>query len=107
MIKIGIVGDIGSGKSYVAKVFGYPVFNADYEVSKLYKKDIKVFRKIKKVLPKFFSVFPVKTKLSPSIILPNPLSGSAEVKVSIIFLGETLSVDNLCSDKYLILPILG
>ena len=32
MIKIGILGDIGSGKSYVAKNFGYPVFNADLEV---------------------------------------------------------------------------
>ena len=38
MIKIGILGDIGSGKSYVANSFGYPVFNADLEVSKLYKK---------------------------------------------------------------------
>ena len=25
MIRIGILGDIGSGKSYVAKNFGYPV----------------------------------------------------------------------------------
>ena len=38
MIRIGIIGDIGSGKSYVAKNFGYPVFNADQEVSNLYKK---------------------------------------------------------------------
>ena len=37
MIRIGVLGDIGSGKSYVAKSFGYPVFNADYEVSRLYK----------------------------------------------------------------------
>ena len=37
MIKIGILGDIGSGKSYVAQSFGYPVFDADREVSKLYK----------------------------------------------------------------------
>ena len=29
MIRIGIVGDIGSGKSYIAKKFGYPIFNAD------------------------------------------------------------------------------
>ena len=36
MIRIGILGDIGSGKSFVAKNFGYPVFNADYEVLKLY-----------------------------------------------------------------------
>ena len=45
MIKIGILGDIGSGKSYVAKNFGYPVFNADTEVGKLYKKDRKIFNK--------------------------------------------------------------
>ena len=35
MIKIAILGDIGSGKSFVANSFGYPVFNADKEVSKL------------------------------------------------------------------------
>ena len=52
MIKIGILGDIGSGKSYVAQNFGYPVFNADSEVAKLYKKDKKIFNKLKKILPK-------------------------------------------------------
>ena len=36
MIRIGILGDIGSGKSNVAKQFGYPVFNADIEVKKIY-----------------------------------------------------------------------
>ena len=40
MIRIGIIGDIGSGKTFVANNFGYPVFNADHEVSKLYKKTI-------------------------------------------------------------------
>ena len=35
MIRIGVIGDIGSGKSYVANNFGYPVFNADQEVSNL------------------------------------------------------------------------
>ena len=39
MIRIGILGDIGSGKSFVAKSFNYPVFNADNEVGKLYKKN--------------------------------------------------------------------
>ena len=57
MIKIGILGDIGSGKSYVAKSFGYPVFNADAEVGKLYKKDKKIFNKLKKVLPKYILSF--------------------------------------------------
>ena len=44
MIKIGILGDIGSGKSYVAQNFGYPVFNADYEVAQLYKKNKNIFK---------------------------------------------------------------
>ena len=62
MIRIGIVGDIGSGKSYVAKQFGFPVFNADVEVSKIYKKSIKCFRKLKKTLPKHILSFPIKKK---------------------------------------------
>ena len=53
MIKIGILGDIGSGKSFVAKQFGYPVFNADKEVSDIYKNDKSCYKKIKKKFPKF------------------------------------------------------
>jgi dephospho-CoA kinase len=69
MIRIGILGDIGSGKSYVAKNFGYPVFNADLEVGKLYKKDKKIFNKLKKVLPKYIYSFPVnKSEISNSIL---------------------------------------
>ena len=47
MKRIGILGDIGSGKTYVAKCFGYPVFNADLEVAKIYKNNRKVFQKLK------------------------------------------------------------
>ena len=69
MIRIGIVGGIGSGKSYVAKQFGYPVFNADYEVSKIYKKNKKCFEKLKKVLPGYIFSFPIRTsELSKAII---------------------------------------
>ena len=69
MIKIGILGDIGSGKSYVAKNFGYPVFNADQEVSKLYQKDKKIFYKLKKSLPKYISYFPIdKNEVSKAIL---------------------------------------
>ena len=69
MIKIGILGDIGSGKSYVAKNFGYPVFNADFEVSKLYKKNRKIFNKLKKVLPKYIFSFPInKNEISRAIL---------------------------------------
>ena len=69
MIKIGILGDIGSGKSYVAKNFGYPVFNADLEVSKLYQKDKKIFYKLKKILPQYFNQFPIQKKTVLNAIL--------------------------------------
>ena len=72
MIRIGILGNIGSGKSYVAKSFGYPVFNADYEVSKLYKKDKKIFNKLKKKLPKFISSFPINKNEITKAILAKP-----------------------------------
>ena len=58
MIKIAVVGDIGSGKSHIAKLFGYPVFNADLEVAKIYQTNKSCFKKLKKNLPKYFSVFP-------------------------------------------------
>ena len=71
MIRIGILGDIGSGKSYVARSFGYPVFNADKEVSRLYKKDKKIFNKLKKVLPKYICSFPINKKEISQAILAN------------------------------------
>ena len=58
MIRIVVVGDIGSGKSYIANLFGYPVFNADLEVAKIYKTNKSCFKRLKKNLPKYFSVFP-------------------------------------------------
>jgi dephospho-CoA kinase len=72
MIKIGILGDIGSGKSYVAQCFGYPVFNADYEVAQLYKKDKNIFNKLKAKLPKYIYSFPIeKTEISNAILAEN------------------------------------
>ena len=69
---IGILGDIGSGKSYVAKNFGYPVFNADYEVSKLYQKNRKIYKKLKKILPEYIYKFPIdKIQLTNAILANN------------------------------------
>ena len=69
MIRIAVLGDIGSGKSYVAKQFGYPVFNADVEVAKLYKKNRKCYSKLKKIFPEYIISFLVKkTELIRAII---------------------------------------
>ena len=69
MIRIAVVGEIGSGKSHVARQFGYPVFNADAEVAKLYKKSRKCYVKLKKKIPNYITSFPVKkNKLSKAIV---------------------------------------
>ena len=81
MIKIGILGDIGSGKSYVAKNFGYPVFNADYEVRKLYQSDKKIFNKLKKSLPKYISSFPIDKKEITSAILSDKKNLTKIIKI--------------------------
>jgi len=60
MIRIAVVGDIGSGKSHIAKLFNYPIFNADAEVAKIYKTNKKCFKNLKKKLPKYFSSLPIK-----------------------------------------------
>ena len=71
MIRIGILGDIGSGKSFVAKSFGYPVFNADNEVGKLYKKNRGIFIKLNKTLPKYITQCPIKKQEVTKTILAN------------------------------------
>ena len=69
MIRLAVVGDIGSGKSYVAKQFGYPVFNADAEVARLYRKSRKCYNRLKKVLPAYIVSFPIKkNEISKAII---------------------------------------
>ena len=69
MIRLAVVGDIGSGKSYVAKQFGYPVFNADAEVAKLYRQNRKCYKKLKKALPEHIISYPVKkSEISKAII---------------------------------------
>ena len=71
MIRIGIVGDIGSGKSYVAKQFGFPIFNADLEVNKIYKKSRKCFKKFKKTFPNRIFSFPINRRELSQIVIEN------------------------------------
>ena len=71
MKRIGILGDIGSGKTFVAECFGFPVFNADLEVAKIYKNNRKVFKRLKKELPSYFDTFPIQKKEIINAILSN------------------------------------
>ena len=81
MIKIGILGEIGAGKSYVATNFGYPVFNADHQVAEIYKKNKKIFYKLKKILPKYISKFPIDKKEITNAILANKNNLKKIVKI--------------------------
>ena len=71
MIRIAVVGDIGCGKSHIAKLFGLPVFNADKEVGKLYKKSKRCYSKLKKALPKYEISFPINKNTLTKAILKN------------------------------------
>ena len=81
MIRIGILGNIGSGKSYVAKSFRYPVFNADLEVSKIYKNNKKIFLKLNKILSNFIHSFPINKNEMSKAILANKSNLNKIVKV--------------------------
>ena len=68
MIRVGLIGEIGSGKSFIAKLFNYPVFNADREVEILYKNSKECYKKLSKKLPRFVKSFPVsKSQLIKAI----------------------------------------
>ncbi len=60
MIRVGVLGSIGSGKSFIAKLFKQPVFNADQEVKIIYKKNIECFKNLKKKIPNYVKSFPIK-----------------------------------------------
>ena len=71
MIRIAVVGNIGSGKSHIAKLFNYPIFNADLEVAKIYKTNKKFFKILRKKIPRYFSAFPVKKEEIIKAIIDN------------------------------------
>ena len=73
MIRISLVGDIGSGKTYVSKLFGAPCFFADIEVKKLYRNNRQCFIQLKKKFPKFIKTFPIK-KIELSKTVKNKFS---------------------------------
>ena len=86
MIKvIGMLGDIGSGKSFVARQFGYPVFNADKEVNKIYKNNKSCYKKLRNKLPKHIKSYPINKY------------NKAEKKTEAVKTIESLMIYNLIS----------
>ena len=73
MIKIILVGDIGSGKTHISKLFKAPCFFADTEVKKLYRNNKQCFIRLKKKFPQFIKTFPIK-KIELSNTIKNKFS---------------------------------
>ena len=63
MVRVGILGSVGSGKSFVAKIFrelGFNIFSADNEVANIYKNNKIVNKKVSK----FFKLKLYKGKIN-------------------------------------------
>ncbi len=63
MVRVGILGSVGSGKSFVANIFkelGFNIFSADNEVANIYKNNKIVNKKISK----FFKLKIYKGKIN-------------------------------------------
>jgi dephospho-CoA kinase len=63
MFRVGILGSVGSGKSYVANIFrelGFNIFSADNEVANIYKNNKIVNKKVSK----FFKLKLYKGKIN-------------------------------------------
>ena len=71
MIRIALVGNIGSGKTYISKLFNYPIFNADQVVSKIYSSDKDIYFQLKKKIPNFLFKFPIKKEVLINAIIKN------------------------------------
>ena len=60
MIRVCVLGSIASGKSFISKLFNCPTFDADKEVSDIYKKDKSCFTKLNKKFPDYVKSFPIR-----------------------------------------------
>jgi len=84
MIKICIVGDIGSGKTYISNLFSKNknlIFNADLEVNKIYNYNKNIFNKLKRKLPHFIKTFPTNKSEIYNAIVSNKSNLKKIIKI--------------------------
>jgi len=105
MIKIAIIGDIGSGKSFIAKQFGFPIFNADKEVNKIYKNNKNCYKNLKKQLPKYIFSFPVKKNELGKAILDSQNNLKKIVKIVHPLVRDSMNSFLKKNKKFLVLDI--
>ena len=81
MIRIAVLGGIGSGKSFFAKQLNIPLFNADHIVSNLYRNSKILYLKLKKMFPKYISNFPIEKEDLVKIVTHNSNNLKKIIKV--------------------------
>lgn len=75
MLKIGLTGSIGMGKSTTAEMFkkhGVPIFDADAMVHVLYQKDYQGYDIVKSICPEAATGDAVDRKVLSAFIVDNP-----------------------------------
>ncbi|MCC6384850.1 MAG: dephospho-CoA kinase [Bacteroidia bacterium] len=78
--KVGITGNIGSGKSFVAAVFknlGIPVFNSDEQARELMNSDRELIRRLKNYYGK--AVYTSDNKLNRVLLAEKAFSSASEI----------------------------
>ena len=105
MIRIGIIGDMGSGKTFVSKCFGLPMFDADLEVKKIYKTNKKCFKKLNKKFPKNIKHFPIKKEEIKQIINKSNLKILSKIVHQYVRISLNKFLKKNYKKKYVILDI--
>ena len=98
--RIGILGDIGSGKSLVAKQFGFPVFNADQVVNKIYKKNRYCYNKLRKKLHKYIKSYPINKKELSKAIISNKKNLKKIINIVHPIVGKEMNLFLKKNEKY-------
>ncbi len=107
MIRVCVLGSIGSGKSFISKLFNCPIFNADREVNYIYKNDINCFKKLKKKLPKYIKSYPIKKKelINAIVSKKNNLKLISSVVHPIVRKRMKIFLDQKKSSKIVVLDV--
>ena len=105
MIRITLIGEIGSGKTFVSKFFKFPLFNADKEVNKIYKKNKDCFKKLNKKFPNHIKKFPILKSELRNILNKKNIKIISKVVHPYVKLNLKKFLKKNFSKKYVVLDI--
>ncbi len=105
MIRICLVGEIAAGKTFVAKCFGYPLFNADEEVIKIYKTNNECFKKLNKKFPKYIKSFPIKKSEIKKLLNKKNIKGLSKIVHPYVRVGLNKFLQKNRFLKYVVIDI--